>query len=54
MIAISHCSKSYPSQNGEPAIPVLAGLDLTINDREFVCVLGPSGCGKTMLLVLPV
>jgi len=29
---------------------VLKGIDLTINQNEFVTLLGPSGCGKTTLL----
>ena len=31
-------------------LSVLAGLDLSIQDSEAVCILGPSGCGKTTLL----
>ncbi|EJJ29836.1 ABC transporter ATP-binding protein [Rhizobium sp. CF142] len=30
--------------------PVLKGLDLSINDGEFISFLGPSGCGKSTLL----
>lgn len=30
----------------------LAGLDLTIGEREFVSLLGPSGCGKSTALRL--
>jgi NitT/TauT family transport system ATP-binding protein len=28
----------------------LAGIDLSIADSEFLCIVGPSGCGKTTLL----
>ena len=52
MIAMRNCWKSYRSRNGDEATPVLAGIDLTIGEREFACVLGPSGCGKTTLLRL--
>ena len=30
--------------------PVLKGISLSIQNREFVTLLGPSGCGKTTLL----
>lgn len=29
---------------------VLNRLNLTVGEREFICLLGPSGCGKTTLL----
>ncbi|MGH3369720.1 MAG: ATP-binding cassette domain-containing protein, partial [Nocardioidaceae bacterium] len=32
------------------AAPAIDGVDLTVDDHEFLVVLGPSGCGKTTLL----
>ena len=31
-------------------VVALEGLDLTVGEQEFVCIVGPSGCGKTTLL----
>ena len=43
-LAISNVSKSYGSTD------VIHGIDLTIDDGEFVVFVGPSGCGKSTLL----
>src|SRR5579872_3731078 len=37
---------------GAPAKTVLDGIDLQIQEGEFVCVLGQTGCGKSTLLRL--
>src|SRR5438132_6521192 len=31
-------------------VAALEDIDLSVGEREFVCLLGPSGCGKTTLL----
>lgn len=35
---------------GLEGVPALRGVNLTISDGEFICVLGTSGGGKTTLL----
>lgn len=47
-LVIENVSKVYPTSNGP--YTVLNGVDLTVNEGEFVCVIGHSGCGKTTLL----
>ena len=41
--------KKYFEHDGK-MLPALDGINLTVNDGEFVCIVGPSGCGKTTLL----
>ncbi|MEE3716916.1 nitrate ABC transporter ATP-binding protein [Tumidithrix elongata RA019] len=41
-------SKIYNTPRGD--FTVLEGIDLTVYESEFVCVIGHSGCGKSTLL----
>lgn len=50
MIVVAGCSKSFGDPRRGTASAVLDRIDLTVQAREFVCLLGPSGCGKTTIL----
>jgi len=50
MVDVAAVRKVYRRDTQE--IPVLAGIDLTVPDGEFVALRGPSGSGKTTLLNL--
>src|SRR6476659_6135117 len=47
-LSIKDVSKVYPTANGP--YPVLQGVNLTVQQGEFICVIGHSGCGKSTLL----
>ncbi len=48
LIRISGLTKVYGS--GETAVHALDGVDLTVEEGEFLAIMGPSGCGKSTLL----
>jgi nitrate/nitrite transport system ATP-binding protein len=47
-LAIENVSKVYTTSDG--VYPVLDGINLTVAESEFVCLIGHSGCGKSTLL----
>ena len=47
-LVIEDVSKSYPKPKGP--YTVLEGVNLTVSEGEFICVIGHSGCGKSTLL----
>lgn len=50
MINVFELKKEY--KTGKETVPVLKGVDFSVKEGEFVCIIGPSGSGKTTLLHL--
>jgi multiple sugar transport system ATP-binding protein len=48
-VTIANLTKTYPEKSG-PGVTAVKGIDLAINDREFMVLVGPSGCGKSTTL----
>ena len=49
-IEISIKRKAYKATTGEDKRVAIENLELSVGNREFLCIVGPSGCGKTTLL----
>jgi putative ABC transport system ATP-binding protein len=49
VVALTEVVKEYP---GSPPVRAIDGIDLAVEDGEFVAIVGPSGSGKSTLLNL--
>jgi len=49
VVALGDVVKEYP---GSPPVRAIDGIDLTVDEGEFVAIVGPSGSGKSTLLNL--
>ncbi|EMS69560.1 ABC transporter ATP-binding protein [Ruminiclostridium cellobioparum] len=50
LIEVKNLIKTYYGQKNKQSTNALNGVELTINEGEFLGVMGPSGSGKTTLL----
>ena len=50
MIAIRNLSHAYYDRRNKRVVHALDGVNIDVNDGEFICLIGPSGCGKSTVL----
>ena len=47
ILKIENLKKKYDNADSH----VLKGIDLSVYEEDFICVLGPSGCGKSTMII---
>src|ERR1700746_1003913 len=53
-VQIKELVKTYTDDRGRPTFTAVKGINLNIEDGEFMVLVGPSGCGKaTTLRTIP-
>jgi lipoprotein-releasing system ATP-binding protein len=50
LVSVQNVKKSFVHEGRE--VPILRGIDLSIDEGEMLCIVGPSGAGKSTLLHL--
>jgi lipoprotein-releasing system ATP-binding protein len=50
LVSVENVTKTFVHEGR--AVPILRGIDLTIDEGEMLCIVGPSGAGKSTLLHL--
>lgn len=50
VLEVKKLTKRYLDNPQAETGAVLSGVDLSVYNEDFLCILGPSGCGKTTLL----
>lgn len=48
LLEVKNLTKNY--HDSSDSRDIIKGLDLEVEQGEFICILGPSGCGKTTLI----